>query len=240
MSAVTLCIPRVFQNIGEQRIRHIFEQLELGIVSRIDMVSTTNQKGEKFNRVFVHFETWFRNENADRSIVRLQQGNEIKIIYDEPWFWKVSLYRKKEQQPQLYQQYQQYNQYQQGQRPPARLEFANVQVAPGLQVNTKSNPKPNPKSNPKSNPNPTSTFKVVPALPSVKSAFTTPPRNQKKPITPARPTKQAHKNKSSAEDKQRSLPKPTRLRELEEGEIQEDSSKHFKPITSTETAEKEI
>ena len=89
----SLCIPRVFPNIDEKRIRHIFDDLGLGEIQEIDFVSKKTEKGENFNRIFVHFRRWFSNKNADTARERLLDGKEIKIIYDEPWFWKVSAYR---------------------------------------------------------------------------------------------------------------------------------------------------
>jgi hypothetical protein len=89
-----LCIPRVFSNIDEKRIRRVFDELNMGEILRIDVISKTTDKGEKFNRVFVHFKRWFANSNSDMARERLLNGKEIKIIYDEPWFWKVSAYRE--------------------------------------------------------------------------------------------------------------------------------------------------
>jgi hypothetical protein len=94
ISIPSLCIPRVFANIDEKRIRGIFDELSMGEIHRIDIVSKTTDKGEKFNRVFVHFRRWFANANADTARERLLNGKEIKIIYDDPWFWKVSAYRE--------------------------------------------------------------------------------------------------------------------------------------------------
>ena len=90
----SLCIPRVFSNWTESRIRRIFDDLGMGEIQRIDVVSKTTEKGEKFNRVFVHFKRWFSNQNADMARERLLNGKEIKIVYDDPWFWKVSAYRE--------------------------------------------------------------------------------------------------------------------------------------------------
>ncbi len=90
----SLCIPRVFLNIDENQIRNIFDELNIGIIHRIDIVKKTTEKGEKFNRVFIHFACWFETENALIARNRLLDGKEIKIIYDEPWFWKVSAYRE--------------------------------------------------------------------------------------------------------------------------------------------------
>jgi hypothetical protein len=91
---MTLCIPRVFSNIGEKRIRSVFYALKLGHIGRIDIVKKMTEKGEKFNRVFIHFERWFDTANALSAINILREGKDIKVIYDDPWFWKVSAYRK--------------------------------------------------------------------------------------------------------------------------------------------------
>ena len=99
ISVPSLCIPRVFVNIDEKRIRRIFDELNMGDILRIDLVSKTTEKGEKFNRVFIHFKKWFSNENSDTARERLLNGKEIKIIYDDPWFWKVSAYREANKGP---------------------------------------------------------------------------------------------------------------------------------------------
>jgi hypothetical protein len=89
-----LCIPRVYSNISESRIRRIFEELNMGTLDRIDIVSKHGEKKEKFNRVFIHFRYWNNTENACIARERLLNGKEIKIIYDDPWFWKISAYRE--------------------------------------------------------------------------------------------------------------------------------------------------
>ena len=94
MSSPVICIPRVFPNINEKRIRSVFDDLNVGEIERVDIVAKTTRTGETFNRVFVHFKRWFTNENAIIAKNRLTEGKEVKIIYDDPWFWKVSLYRE--------------------------------------------------------------------------------------------------------------------------------------------------
>ena len=81
----SLCIPRVFPNISQSRIQNIFNDLKIGEIERIDIVPKT----EKFNRVFIHFRRWHNQEVKERIL----NGKDIKIIYDDPWFWKVSMYR---------------------------------------------------------------------------------------------------------------------------------------------------
>lgn len=92
---ISLCIPRVNININESHVRNTFDELKIGIIDRIDIVKKTTGRGEKFNRVFIHFKKWLNNENANKAYEILMNGKEIKIMYDDPWFWKVSEYRQK-------------------------------------------------------------------------------------------------------------------------------------------------
>jgi hypothetical protein len=89
----SLCIPRVFNNIDRERVFKCFRDLNLGHIDRIDMVRSRNPD-DKFQRVFVHL-FWNNTEDSRAARMRLLQGGEIKIIYDEPWFWKVSVNRSK-------------------------------------------------------------------------------------------------------------------------------------------------
>jgi hypothetical protein len=89
----SLCIPRVHSNISEKRIHAIFTKLKLGIISKIDIIQ--KNKEDKFKLVFIHFKEWFREGNALIARERLMNGKEIKVIYDDPWFWKISALREK-------------------------------------------------------------------------------------------------------------------------------------------------
>lgn len=91
-----LCIPRVYTNINEPQIRKIIEDLNMGTLERIDIVGKNTGKGEQFNRVFIHFRVWNDTENACIARERLFNNQEIKIIYNDPWFWKISAYREPE------------------------------------------------------------------------------------------------------------------------------------------------
>lgn len=92
-----LCIPGVFANIKEDRIRRVFGDLDLGEVIRVDIIVPkkpvdTDAKENKFNRVFVHIK-WNDSQQSIACRERLSQGKDVKVIYDEPWFWRVSAYR---------------------------------------------------------------------------------------------------------------------------------------------------
>lgn len=92
----SLCIPRVFANISEVRIRNVFNELSLGQISRIDMIERRADNGDVYKRVFIHFDKWFNNIDAQTTRQRLISGKDIKIVYDNPWFWKVSANRSPE------------------------------------------------------------------------------------------------------------------------------------------------
>jgi hypothetical protein len=89
-SQPSICIPRVFNNISEDRIRRVFDELSLGRISAVDIKERRSEKGESFKSVYVHFDKWFWTENAQSVRKKLISGKEVKIVYDNPWFWKVS------------------------------------------------------------------------------------------------------------------------------------------------------
>jgi hypothetical protein len=91
----SICIPRVFTHIDRKQIFDIFKELKIGFITRIDIIPKSNGKGEKYNRVFIHMKKWFDTPHAIKIRDRLISGKEIKIIYQEPWFWKVSMVRDK-------------------------------------------------------------------------------------------------------------------------------------------------
>ena len=89
----SMCIPRAFDNVDERQVRDIFEQLDLGQVSHIDIIERRTEKGEKYKRVFIHFTRWFWNDEACTARRRLIDGKDIKVVYNTPWFWKISANR---------------------------------------------------------------------------------------------------------------------------------------------------
>jgi hypothetical protein len=92
----SMCIPRTFINITRSHVYKTINDLNLGVIDHIDMVRRKNEKGEDFQRVFIHFSKWHSNSVADRARTLLLTGKEIKVIYDDPWFWKISANRSSE------------------------------------------------------------------------------------------------------------------------------------------------
>jgi len=84
----SVCIARVFKNISRKRILESLNTLELGDIERIDLVKSRNPQ---FNTAFVHYHRW----NPDKMEIReaIVTGKKVKVIYDDPWFWLLSLSR---------------------------------------------------------------------------------------------------------------------------------------------------
>jgi hypothetical protein len=83
---VSLCIPRVFANISWYRIKQVFIALNWGFVDRVDVIPSGGTK-----RAFVHFAPG--KFTATKVLEALCEGKQVKIVYDEPWYWQISLSR---------------------------------------------------------------------------------------------------------------------------------------------------
>ena len=92
---ISLVIPRIFNNIGVRRLKQAFISLGWGYVERVDVISV---QGGNHKRAFVHFAPgrWnTRNPEAMAALDALRNGQLVKIIYDEPWYWKVGISQAK-------------------------------------------------------------------------------------------------------------------------------------------------
>ena len=90
MDQPSLCIPRVFHKITRQQVGDVISDLNLGDIDHIDMVV---KPGDTHGRVFIHFRQWYVNPTATKARGRVVDGKEIKVIYQDPWFWKISANR---------------------------------------------------------------------------------------------------------------------------------------------------
>jgi len=94
VSSPSICIPRTFPTIrGEQTKRAVFNtfrDLHVGYIDRIDTVHKTDKHGERFCTVYIHLKWNMDNELARETRQKLLDGQDVKVVYDEPWFWKCT------------------------------------------------------------------------------------------------------------------------------------------------------
>ena len=95
VSHPSICIPRTFTTIrGEQTKRAVFNtfrDLRVGHIDRIDTVHKTDQRGERYCTVYIHLKWNMSSQLARETRQKLLDGNDIKVVYDEPWFWKCTM-----------------------------------------------------------------------------------------------------------------------------------------------------
>ena len=91
-SKFSICIPWVFPNTSDQKIRKVFENLQCGVVESVHQLEKDNH-----NIVFVNFNEWFEDEHSLSMRQSLENGQVLQVVYDDPWFWKISKCREREQ-----------------------------------------------------------------------------------------------------------------------------------------------
>lgn len=89
MTAYSLCIPRIFNNIPDNKITSTFENLNIGKIKSIDIIDKIGRDGSTFKMAFVHFESWnYYNSSAVNLRKQIEDPNLVaKIVYDDPWHW---------------------------------------------------------------------------------------------------------------------------------------------------------
>jgi len=75
----------------------VFYNKDIGEVSKVDLVRRTNDKGDKYNMAFVHFEYLFETTAAKEFKEDVQNPEvKAKLTYEDPWFWLVLPFEEKE------------------------------------------------------------------------------------------------------------------------------------------------
>lgn len=86
---LTICIPKVDSRINKKFIFETFNKFNFGFIKKIDLI-----KVDKSQRCFIHYNNWNNNELSKQILDILEKGQDFKIMYKDPWYWKCSLYRK--------------------------------------------------------------------------------------------------------------------------------------------------
>jgi hypothetical protein len=89
-----VCVFRVFLKIlVKDRSERCLNSWILVTLDHIDIIERRSEKGEKYKRIFIHFSRWYWNDDAINARRRLVEGKDIKVVYNMPWFWKISANR---------------------------------------------------------------------------------------------------------------------------------------------------
>ena len=93
----SICVPRVYINFDQAYVEAVFFQLfgpnlkNETCIERIDMIQRQDRNTqEPFYVVFVHFKKNMpRTKEIEIFVETIEKGEEVKISYKYPWFWKV-------------------------------------------------------------------------------------------------------------------------------------------------------
>jgi hypothetical protein len=108
--SMSLFIAYVFPNIGLHRIINIFQDANLGVVSRVDFIKKTDKNGKSFNNIYIHFHSWLETEEAQQFQDSIRDPEaKTTLQYDGQWFWIVleNTYKKQEKENQEQQKQEQ-------------------------------------------------------------------------------------------------------------------------------------
>ena len=88
-SQPSICIPSVSTRITKYDIEKQFRKLNWGSLSAIHINYKNNH-----NQIFIDFHEWnLIDKHAIDIRNKLMNEETVKIVYDEPWFWKCTANR---------------------------------------------------------------------------------------------------------------------------------------------------
>lgn len=90
---LSLVIPRVFpQWVDEGKMIKIFRDQQIGIISKVSIVSMPKEKGRKhpIYKAYLYFSVWFENIISQNFQDRIYgKARQARVVYDDPWYWTV-------------------------------------------------------------------------------------------------------------------------------------------------------
>lgn len=97
VSIPSVCLPRIFHKFDANYVEGIFCEIfgpdatGNSCIDHVDMVRRQDRNtGEPYHVVFLHFsEYMLESEEINDFVKRINSGEEVKIQYKPPWFWKV-------------------------------------------------------------------------------------------------------------------------------------------------------
>ncbi len=83
-------ISRVDISVPRSKIFETFSKLKIGFIDRIIEKPFNDNSQGKF--VIIKFRTWVDTPVSQKILNRFNEGKDIKIVYDNPWYWIATKY----------------------------------------------------------------------------------------------------------------------------------------------------
>jgi len=84
---LTLCIPSVDRRFTNEYIRTTLDNTNIGKICKIKEKDSYTRSDSK--KVFVTMNVDTENEYQRKLLERLEQGKNIKVMHEEPYYWKM-------------------------------------------------------------------------------------------------------------------------------------------------------
>jgi len=95
MTTIHIFIPRILCNISESDINQAFYEMNIGIVTYIDLHSRVNEMNYRYAFAFISIEL-FDTDMAQHILHKLNQYGRAHIPYDDRNYWEIKYYIPKD------------------------------------------------------------------------------------------------------------------------------------------------
>jgi len=86
---ITLCIPRIESTLSAKYILQKLCLTKWGEICRI--IEIPLKSDDNYKRILIKMKWNDTNPNAVTVREKLQNGEKINLVYEMPWFWKITL-----------------------------------------------------------------------------------------------------------------------------------------------------
>ena len=83
----TICIPRVEKDLTVNYVQQIFEKWNIGRIARIKEFPLHSD--EHYKRIMIDMIINTEYQPGSYVVDRFNQGQNIKLVHDGPWYWKM-------------------------------------------------------------------------------------------------------------------------------------------------------
>lgn len=84
-----ICIPRVDTKITR---KYIFDKIKMLKWGKIEFIKEFNLKETGFKMIIIKL-SWGEDDNALLYKDKIVNGSTIKVVHENPWYWRVIKYK---------------------------------------------------------------------------------------------------------------------------------------------------
>ena len=88
MNPISICIPKIENDITQSVIFNAFKALEIGFIDKITILTN---KTTTSRRAFIKFKYMFKTDKTEEICKILKNDEYINVMYDFPHYWKCYL-----------------------------------------------------------------------------------------------------------------------------------------------------